>query len=372
MVNGAHRESSIFGVPPHDPTRAQSQGRSGGIASAPGLSQATNPGDPGGAPLRPVVQLAGGVGGAKLADGLQALLGPDLTVIVNTADDLDLHGLRVMPDHDTVMYTLAGLADPVQGWGLAGDTYRALEMLARYGAETWFRLGDGDLATHIARTARLRAGETLTATCRSLQRSLGVGATILPMAEEPVATELRTDEGWLPFQDYFVRRRQQPAVREVRIRGIEAARPTVEVLTALASCQAVVIGPSNPIVSIGPIRAVPTMEEELLAARRRGAPIVAVSPIVAGRALRGPADRMLASLGHEVSALGVARLYRDLIDGFLVDEADASLVPAIAAELGIAVRAAPTVMATAEDRRRLAAETLALAAALRAAGKPGD
>src|SRR5687767_2373065 len=179
-----------------------------------------------------VVALAGGVGGAKLAHGLQAEVGADLTVIVNTGDDFDRHGLLVCPDHDTVLYTLAGIANREWGWGVAGETWNAAEMLATYGEETWFRLGDRDLATHIVRTARLRGGQRLTKVSLHLQRSLGVVATILPMADEPVRTEVGTEHGWLEFQDYFVRRHQEPTVSEVRFRGIDAARATPETLAA--------------------------------------------------------------------------------------------------------------------------------------------
>jgi LPPG:FO 2-phospho-L-lactate transferase len=305
-----------------------------------------------------VVELAGGVGGAKLAEGLQAVAGERLTVIVNTADDTERHGLLVCADHDTVLYTLAGLENPEFGWGLAGDTWRTMGAMERYGEEGWFRLGDLDLATHIVRTERLRRGERLTDVLRALQRSLGLRATVLPMADEPVRTEVRTDDGWLAFQDYFVRLRQAPEVREVRFAGMEAARPTVEIEAALAAADIVVIAPSNPIVSLAPILAVPGMSGLLGAARRRGAPFVAVCGIVGGRALKGPADRMLASLGHEPSALGVARGFAGLIDAFVIDTVDACLAQAIAA-LGIRPIVTDTIMTGDESRARLAAEVLA-------------
>ena len=305
-----------------------------------------------------VVCLAGGVGGAKLAEGLQAHLGADLTVVVNTADDSERHGLLVCADHDTVMYTLAGLENPELGWGLAGDTWAAMEALERLGEAGWFRLGDRDLATHIVRTARLRDGERLTTVCRALQASLGVRATILPMTDEPVRTRVRTDDGWLDFQDYFVRLRQAPDVREVRFEGADAARPTPEVTAALEAARTIVIAPSNPIVSIAPILAVPGMTELLAAARARGARIVAVSGIVGGKALKGPADRMLASLGHEPTAVGVARGYAGLIDTFVLDTVDAALAPELRA-LGIRVVVADTIMTDDASRGRLAAEILA-------------
>jgi LPPG:FO 2-phospho-L-lactate transferase len=307
-----------------------------------------------------VVALAGGVGGARLAFGLQAELGADLTVVVNTADDLDRHGLVVCPDLDTVMYTLAGLDDRRQGWGLAGDTYAATQMLEGYGEETWFRLGDRDLATHIVRTARLKAGRSLTDTTLELTRALSVAATILPMTDDPVRTEVRTDDGWLEFQEYFVHRRQEPVVHEVRLRGIERAEATARVRGELGFADAVVIAPSNPIVSIGPILALRGMRELLSAARRGGTPVVAVSPIVGGKALKGPADRMLASLGHESSALGVARIYAELATGFVLDTVDAALVPAIEA-LGLRTLVRDTIMSDDAARIRVARDVLAFA-----------
>ena len=305
-----------------------------------------------------VALLAGGVGGAKLAHGLQAVLEPgELTVIVNTGDDLDLFGLRVSPDLDTVLYTLAGLANPDTGWGVAGDTWTALDMLGRYGEPTWFRIGDADLATHVRRTALLRAGATQTAAATNMAAALGVRTRILPMSDDTVETRLETDAGVLDFQEYFVHRGQRDEVRGVLLRGIESARPTAEVLNALNAADLVVIAPSNPIVSIGLILALPGVRDLVAAS---SAPRVAVSPIVAGRALRGPADRMLASLGHEVTALGVARLYAGLVDVFVLDEADAALAPAIEA-LGMRAVPAPSVMVTDADRAELARRVLDVA-----------
>jgi LPPG:FO 2-phospho-L-lactate transferase len=305
----------------------------------------------------PVVALAGGVGGAKLAHGLQAEVGDALAVVVNTGDDLERHGLLVCPDHDTVLYTLAGLANREWGWGVAGETWSAAEMLATYGEETWFRLGDRDLATHVVRTDRLRRGERLTDVSRHLQRSLGVIAVILPMADEPVRTQVRTDDGWLEFQDYFVRRHQEPAVHEIRFSGASEATITPEVAEAFAAADAIVFCPSNPLVSIAPILAVPGMRDAIAAARGRGVRVAAVAPIVGGVALKGPADRMLVSLGHESSAVGVARLYRDVVDVLVIDEADAALAPEIEG-LGLTVLVTDTVMTDDESRRALAAETL--------------
>ena len=312
-----------------------------------------------------VVALAGGVGGAKLASGLQAAVGPDLTVVVNTADDLERHGLLVCPDHDTVMYTLAGLDDRAQGWGIRDETFAAAEMLERYREETWFRLGDRDLATHIVRTARLRAGGRLTEVCLELQRALGVVAKILPMSDDAVRTQVRTDDGWLEFQEYFVHRHQAPEVHEVRFDGIERAEATARVRGELGFADAIVIAPSNPIVSIGPILAVRGVRELLAGARRGGTPVLAVSPIVGGKALKGPADRMLRSLGHEPSALGVARLYVGLVDGFVLDAQDAALAPAVEA-LGLRALVADTIMTDDASRERLAREVLAFGRAVRA------
>jgi LPPG:FO 2-phospho-L-lactate transferase len=305
-----------------------------------------------------VVALAGGVGGAKLAEGLQAILGDRLTVIVNTADDTERHGLLVCADHDTVMYTLAGLENEEFGWGLAGDTWAAMAALERYGEEGWFRLGDRDLATHIVRTARLRDGERLTTVCRALQQRLGVRSAILPMSDEPVRTEVRTDDGWLGFQDYFVRLRQAPDVHEVRFAGIAAARPTVEVAAAIDAASVIVIAPSNPIVSVGPILAVPGLRERILAAREAGATVVAVSGIIGGKALKGPADRMLASLGDEPTALGVARRYASLIDVFVIDAVDRELAPGVEA-LGVRAIVADTIMTDDASRTELARIVLA-------------
>ncbi len=308
-----------------------------------------------------IVALAGGVGGAKLAEGLALAVNPDdLAVVVNTADDFDLYGLRICPDLDTVLYTLAGLADPVNGWGIAGDTYHALDAIARYGRDPWFRLGDRDLATHILRTDRLRQGATLTAVTAELGAGLGVRARLLPMTDDPVATLVDTPAGRLGFQDYFVARRQEDDVLGVVFDGVEAARLPAGVAAAVGAAEVIVLCPSNPIVSVGPILAVPGMRQVLADA---ASPIVAVSPIVGGRALKGPADRMLATLGHEVSAAGVAALYAGLVDGLVIDEADRALASRIEA-LGIAVLVAPTVMGGAVDRRRLAEQTLAFARGL--------
>lgn len=304
-----------------------------------------------------VVELAGGVGGAKLAEGLAAHLGADLTVIVNTGDDLELHGLAVWPDHDTVAYTLAGFDDEERGWGLRDETWTVMDRLSALGDEPWFRLGDRDLATHIWRTDRLRAGARPTDVALALRTAMGIGPTILPMADEPVRTEVRTDDGWLEFQEYFVHRHQAPTVHEVRFAGIEQASPTPEVLAAIAAADLIVIAPSNPIVSIGPILALPGMTEAIEAARSRDVRVIAVSGIIGGKALKGPADRMLASLGHMSNAFGVATLYGGLIDGLVIDTVDEVWAHDIAS-IGIHEHVTDTIMVGDAGRARLAGDVL--------------
>jgi LPPG:FO 2-phospho-L-lactate transferase len=305
-----------------------------------------------------VVALAGGVGGAKLADGLQAHLAGGLAVVVNTGDDCERHGLLVMPDHDTVLYNLAGIEQAGLGWGIDGDTHAVMDQLGVYGEPTWFGLGDRDIALHVVRTAGLQAGRRLTEVCLAAQRSLGIAARILPMADTTVATHVRTDDGWLEFQEYFVHRRQAPDVHEVRFDGAADARPTPEVVAAIDAADAIILCPSNPIVSVGPILAVPGISGLLSSARVRGVPVVAVSPIIGGRALKGPADRMLASLGHESSAVGVARLYAGIANWFVLDAVDAGSSADVEA-LGMRAMVTDTVMADRASRARLAGEILA-------------
>ncbi len=305
-----------------------------------------------------VTLLAGGTGGAKLAHGFQQVLAPgELTVIVNVADDAELFGLHVSPDLDTVLYTLAGLANADTGWGVAGDTWTALDMLGRYGEPNWFRIGDADLATHVRRSRLLGDGASLTDATQSMAQALGVPSTVLPATDDRLRTLLQTDAGELEFQDYFVRLRQEPEVRGVRFEGLERARPTPNVLHAIATADRLVIAPSNPMVSVEPILALPGVRQAILAAGRRGTARLAVSPIVAGAALKGPADRMLASLGHEATAFGVARLYAGLIDTFVLDESDADLAPRIR-ELGMEPLVLPTVMRDDADRAALARSLL--------------
>ena len=337
-----------------------------------------------------VVALAGGVGGARLAHGLALALaatkfaeavaggaadGPAdgtssgaerLTVISNTADDFDLYGLRISPDADTVLYTLAGLANEATGWGVTGDTFTTLDQLKRYGEAPWFWLGDRDFATHILRTQRLRTGESLTQVMRALGAALGVCADLLPMTDDPVATFVRTPDGELAFQDYFVRRQHTDTVLGVRFAGIEQARLPEATRNAIRRAGVVIVCPSNPFVSVAPILAVPGM---LAALRGVAAPVVAVSPIVGGQAIKGPAAAMLASLGHEVSAYGVAALYAarhpGLLHGFVLDRADAADAPRIEA-LGLRTLVTDTIMRDAVARERLARETLAFAQSLQA------
>jgi LPPG:FO 2-phospho-L-lactate transferase len=300
-----------------------------------------------------VVVLAGGVGGAKMAHGFQQVLAPgELTAIVNVADDFELFGLHISPDLDTVMYTLAGLADTGTGWGIAGDTHRALEMLGRLGAPTWFSIGDRDLATHLRRTQLLHDGLTLTDATDALRTALGVPSTILPATDQPLRTMVQTDAGELDFQTYFVARGQRDDVRGVRFDGLATAAPTAAALDAIREAEVVVLAPSNPLVSIGPIVELPGMRDAVSTTRS-----VAVSPIVAGRALKGPADKMLVSLGHEATARGVARLYAGLVDAFVLDDADAALAPDVEA-LGLRAVVLPTVMRSDVDRATLAQQIL--------------
>lgn len=313
-----------------------------------------------------ILALAGGVGGAKLADGLARQLGDTLCVVVNTGDDFEHLGLSICPDLDTVMYTLAGIAEPSTGWGVAGETWSFMDQLARFGGPDWFRLGDRDLATHVLRAERLARGERLTLVTADLCRRLGIAARILPMSDDPVRTIVATPEGALPFQDYFVRLRCAPEVTGFAFAGSERAAPSPEVAAAIADPRlaAIILCPSNPYVSIAPILAVPGMRALL---HGRGVPIVAVSPIIGGAAVKGPAAKMMRELGVEPSALSVAEHYRGLVDGLILDEADAALAPRAEA-LGMAVRVAPSVMRSPADRERLADAALRFAADL-AAGR---
>jgi LPPG:FO 2-phospho-L-lactate transferase len=309
-----------------------------------------------------VVALAGGVGGAKLAAGLQAALPlGDLSIVVNTADDFDLWGLHICPDLDTVMYTLGNRVNPETGWGVAEDSFSALDMFSAYGEDIWFKLGDKDLATHILRTQKLRSGMRLTEITTGLAGALGVRSALLPMCDEPVSTVVKTRAGLLDFQEYFVRRGQRDEVLGVELRGIEDARVTAEILEAVAHAEATVLCPSNPVVSIEPILAVPGMRELLTGAPT---PKVAVSPIIGGRALKGPADKMLRSLGYEVSPTGVAQMYEGMVDGMVIDRSDSEEVAQISA-LGMRVLVTDTVMRDGTGRERLAREVLRFCSGLK-------
>jgi LPPG:FO 2-phospho-L-lactate transferase len=308
-----------------------------------------------------IVALAGGVGGAKLARGLAKIAGSDLTVIVNTGDDFDHLDLHICPDIDTVTYTLAGKANPVTGWGLEGDSWNFMAQVTALGGEDWFQLGDRDLATHLLRTQLLRRGKSLTEVTRAIAAQLGVAAGILPMSDDAVRTRVETATGVLDFQDYFVRLRCDVAVTGLRFDGAADAVPTPEVTAALDAAEMILFCPSNPFVSIDPILAVAGIFDRLKQAR---VPRVAVSPIIGGKAVKGPAAKMMAELGHEVSSLTVARKYRGLIDGMVIDLEDAHLTEAIEA-LGIAVLTTRTLMRTPEDSTALASETIAFARRIR-------
>ena len=289
-----------------------------------------------------ITALAGGVGAARFLRGLLEVREPgDVTAVVNTGDDVVFHGLHVSPDIDTVVYTLAGAVNPETGWGLAGETWAAMDALERYGGLTWFRLGDRDLATHLYRTHRLGEGATISEVTAELARSWGLGLRVLPMSDARVETRLDVEgEGEIAFQDYFVRHRHAVTVKAVHYAGAAEATPAPGVLDAVANASRVVICPSNPVLSIAPILAVPGIEQAV-AARRED--VVAVSPIVAGAALKGPADRIMAELGVEATVVGVARLYAPFTGTLVIDVADADLAAAVEAE-GVRCVVTPTVM----------------------------
>jgi LPPG:FO 2-phospho-L-lactate transferase len=304
-----------------------------------------------------IAVVCGGVGAARYLAGLGQVVDPaDVTAVVNTADDLTLHGLRICPDLDTVTYTLAGGIDPERGWGLAGETWAAMEALDRYHGTTWFRLGDRDLATHLFRTGRLHEGAGLAEVTAEITAAWGVGVRLLPMTEDPVATRFTVAGGdELSFQEYFVEHRHEVPVTAVRFAGVELARPGPGVLEALDAADRVVVAPSNPVVSIGPVVAVPGVRERL-GARRDD--VVAVSPIIAGAALKGPADRLLDELGEEPSVVGVARRYAPFVGTLVVDEADADRAGAVEAE-GVRCVVAATIMSGPAESAALARVTLA-------------
>src|SRR3954449_600959 len=299
-------------------------------------------------PSRDVVVLAGGVGAARFLEGVVQAVDPArVTVIVNTGDDTEFYGLTVSPDVDIVLYTLSGLVEPSQGWGVRGDTYAALEMLERLGRERWFLLGDRDLAVHIHRTELLHQGKTPTEVTDDLRRRFGLAVRVLPMSDQPVRTTIRTPDGWLPFQEYFVHRRAQDDVLEIRYDGSETAAPAPGLLDAITSASAILISPSNPLVSVGTILSLAGVREAL---RSTGAKIVGISPIVGGATIKGPADRMMRGLGMEVSAVGVAQAYADFLDVLVIDEQDRELAPRVEA-LGVRALVTDTIMRDLDVKR---------------------
>ena len=316
---------------------------------------------------RTYVALSGGIGGAKLALGLARLLGERLTVIVNTGDDFEHLGLTISPDVDTTLYTLAGVANPETGWGRRDETWSFMKAVAELGGPTWFKLGDRDLAIHVERTRRLRAGETLTSVTAHLAARLGVAARVLPMSDEPVRTAVETDAGTLAFQDYFAREQCRPAVRRIRYDGAETARPTVQIEAALSAptLAGIIICPSNPWLSVDPILAVPGMREAI---RASSAPVIAVSPIIGGKAVKGPTAKIMAELGLAVDVASIARHYGDLLDALVVDAADRATADALPVPASIA----DTLMQTTDDKIALARHCLSLCERLAAAPpKPG-
>jgi LPPG:FO 2-phospho-L-lactate transferase len=303
-----------------------------------------------------VALLAGGTGGGKLAAGMQAEIGAGLAVIANTGDDIDVLGVHVSPDPDLVTYWLSGEIDEDRGWGIRGDGFVAFERLVQLGAPDWFALTDRDLAACLYRHHFLAEGGRLTAAQAQIARSLGVRAAVLPMCEEPVRTRIRTGAGWREVQEYLIVDRAKPEVEEVELRGIHSARPTREVIDALASAELIVIGPSNPVISIGPIVAVPGIREAIIAST---APVVAVSPLVGGRVVKGPTENFMAAVGRPCTAEGVASLYEGLLDGMVVDIGDPDPAPA-----QIQTIAAPILMDDEKARRRVARVVLGFGASL--------
>ncbi|MBX3279054.1 MAG: 2-phospho-L-lactate transferase [Acidobacteria bacterium] len=308
-----------------------------------------------------ITALAGGVGASKLLDGLQRATAPeDISIIVNTGDDIEMFGLYISPDLDIVTYTLAGAVNPAAGWGLRDDTFNCLESLLRYdGGERWFNLGDRDLGTHIFRTMMLRRGASLTEIADRIRLAHNVRCAILPMTDSPTPTTILTDEGELHFQEYLVKRRAAPRVIGIRFENIDRAAPAPGVIDAITGADAVIICPSNPLISIGPILAVPGVRQAL---QVTAATVIGVSPVVGGASLKGPTDRMLSDLGMEVSAAQVARLYEDVLDVYIIDKQDEAARDRIISR-GIDVRVANTVMSGPDEKLALAREVLAACAA---------
>jgi LPPG:FO 2-phospho-L-lactate transferase len=304
-----------------------------------------------------VVVLAGGTGGAKLAAGIQELLGEGLSVIANTADDVEVLGVDVSPDPDLITYWLAGEIDEERGWGIKGDSFTVFERLVALGAPDWFSLSDRDLATCLYRRSFIAEGGRRTDAQAQIARSLGVRAAVLPMCEQPVHTRVRTPEGWQGLQEFLIVDHAKPAVEGIELEGIAEAEPTPEVLGAISEADAVVIGPSNPVISIGPILAVTALREALANA---AAPVLAVSPYVAGKVVKGPTDAFMSAIGRPSTAAGVASLYEGLIEGMVCDEADPDPPPE-----GIEILSCPTLMEGAEGRRRLAEQVVNFSRKLR-------
>ena len=303
-----------------------------------------------------IVTLAGGVGAARFLEGLvQVAPASSLTVIVNTGDDIDLYGLRISPDLDIVMYTLAGMIEPKQGWGIQDDSYHGLEMLKRYGHDTWFLLGDCDLATHLHRTHLLQQGLTLSEVSDQIRRSLGLEVHFLPMSDQRVTTQIVTSAGVLHFEEYLVQRHAVDKVLGVQFAGADAARPAPGVLEAIAEAEAILLAPSNPIVSIGTILAVSGVRTAL---RETKAPVVAISPIVGGAPIKGPADKLMRAMGYEVSAVGVAQCYHDFLDVLILDQIDGALAPLVEAQ-GCRVVVMDTLMRGLPQKEALARAALA-------------
>jgi LPPG:FO 2-phospho-L-lactate transferase len=302
-----------------------------------------------------LVVMAGGVGGARFLSGLVSVVPPEnVTAVVNTGDDAVFHGLHVSPDIDIVIYTLAGIVDEKQGWGIEGDSFQCLGMLAKLGYDTWFNLGDQDLAIHIHRTQRLQQGDTLAQVTNDIRKALGVKCKIFPMTNHPVRTHIDTGKEIIPFQEYFVKRRCNEPVRDVVYEGIGQALPAPGVLEAVKEATSVVIAPSNPFLSIGTILAVKNMRQALGQSR---AQVIAISPIVGGKAIKGPADKIMQTLGHEVSAVGIARVYKDILDKIVIDEKDRELMADIE-NLGIEAHVTDTIMNTSQRRKDLATSVL--------------
>jgi LPPG:FO 2-phospho-L-lactate transferase len=302
-----------------------------------------------------VTALAGGIGGSKLLLGLANVMpAENITIIANTGDDIELFGLRICPDIDTITYTLAGVINDETGWGLRGDTFECLRWLSRYGEPSWFNVGDRDFATHIFRTNQLRSGSSLTDVTNNIRGSLGVRSVILPMTDGYTPTRIDTDEGEMHFQEYFVRRRCQPRVLGINFDNIALAEPAPGVVSAILEADAVIICPSNPFISIGPILAVPGVRDAL---RKTRATVAAITPIIGGKALKGPLSEMLRDLGHEVSARGVAAFYRDFVNLFVLDETDAELQGGVR-ELGQRVLLTDTIMTTIETKKQLARKVI--------------